>query len=79
MGVGENSAACDGIAGRSFASCDEAYAVLERYYGDLCCSDDRELYRSVGGGVEVGEALATLNPFRFPAVGSPLPLPQQCG
>jgi uncharacterized protein YbaR (Trm112 family) len=21
------------------------YTVLERYYGDLCCSDDREFYR----------------------------------
>jgi hypothetical protein len=24
---------------------DEAYALLERYYADLCCSDDREYYR----------------------------------
>lgn len=24
---------------------DEAYAVLERYYADLCCSDDRIYYR----------------------------------
>ena len=37
----------DGIAGRSFNSFDEAYAVLERYYADLCCSDDREYYRIV--------------------------------
>lgn len=36
---------CDGIAGQSFSSFDEAYAVLERYYGDLCCSDEREVYR----------------------------------
>ena len=35
----------DGIAGQAFASYDEAHAVLERYYGDLCCSDDREYYR----------------------------------
>lgn len=35
----------DAIAGRSFASYDQAYAVLERYYGDLCCSDERESYR----------------------------------
>ncbi len=35
----------DGIAGCCFASYDEAYAVLERYYADLCCSDDREYYR----------------------------------
>ncbi|MFM7362311.1 MAG: hypothetical protein ACKOBY_03245 [Cyanobium sp.] len=34
----------DDIAGQSFASYDEAYAVLERYYGDLCCSDERVYY-----------------------------------
>jgi len=37
----------DAIAGQRFDSYDEAYAVLERYYGDLCCSDDREFYRIV--------------------------------
>ncbi|MCP9850849.1 hypothetical protein [Cyanobium sp. Morenito 9A2] len=37
----------DGIAGQGFASYDEAHAVLERYYADLCCSDDRESYRIV--------------------------------
>ena len=37
----------DGIAGRSYASYDEAHAVLERYYADLCFSDDREYYRIV--------------------------------
>jgi hypothetical protein len=37
----------DTIAGRCFSSYDEAYAMLERYYGDLCCSDDREYYRIV--------------------------------
>jgi hypothetical protein len=37
----------DGIAGLQFSSYDEAHAVLERYYGDLCCSDDREYYRIV--------------------------------
>jgi hypothetical protein len=37
----------DAIAGRCFASYNEAYAVLERYYGDLCCSDEREYYRIV--------------------------------
>ncbi|MCS5705314.1 hypothetical protein NZK27_03825 [Synechococcus sp. FGCU-3] len=36
---------CDAIAGCWFASYDAAYAVLERYYGDLCCSDEREVYR----------------------------------
>jgi hypothetical protein len=35
----------DDIAGQCFASYDEAHAVLERYYADLCCSDDREYYR----------------------------------
>ena len=24
---------------------DAAYAVVERYYADMCCSDDREYYR----------------------------------
>jgi hypothetical protein len=37
----------DGIAGQEFASYDEAYAVVERYYADICCSDDREYYRIV--------------------------------
>ena len=35
----------DAIAGQAFATYDEAYAVLERYYADLYCSDDREYYR----------------------------------
>jgi len=35
----------DAIAGQVFASYDEAHAVLEGYYADLCCSDDREYYR----------------------------------
>lgn len=38
---------CDDIAGQLFSSYDQAHAVLERYYGDLCCSDDREVYRIV--------------------------------
>ena len=37
----------DAIAGQSFASYDEAHVVLERYYGDLCCSDERECYHIV--------------------------------
>jgi len=37
----------DGIAGQLFDSYDAAYAVLERYYPDVCCSDDREYYRIV--------------------------------
>ena len=35
----------DGIAGRRFEHYDDAFAVLERYYADLCCSDEREWYR----------------------------------
>lgn len=35
----------DAIAGRRFERYDDAYAVLERYYADLCCSDEREFYR----------------------------------
>lgn len=35
----------DAIAGQVFTSYNEAYAVLERYYADLCCSDEREYYR----------------------------------
>ena len=37
----------DAITGRLYASYDEAYGELERYYADLCCSDDREYYRIV--------------------------------
>ena len=37
----------DGIAGQVFDSYDTAYAVVERYYADMCCSDDREYYRIV--------------------------------
>jgi hypothetical protein len=38
---------CDHSAGQNFSSYDQAHAVLERCYGDLCCSDDREVYRIV--------------------------------
>jgi hypothetical protein len=37
----------DAIAGRIYSSYDEAHALLERYYADLCCSDDRVYYRIV--------------------------------
>jgi hypothetical protein len=37
----------DQLAGRLFPSYDEAHAELERYYADLCCSDEREYYRIV--------------------------------
>ena len=44
----------DVIAGQVFDSYDAAHAVLERYYGDLCCSDEREYYRieELSGGGE---------------------------
>ena len=42
----------DGIAGQTFSSYDEAYAVLERYYADLCCSDDRQYYQIVEDPIE---------------------------
>lgn len=35
----------DALTGSVFDSYDQAYAVLERYYSDLCCSDDRIYYR----------------------------------
>ena len=34
----------DAFTRQRFASYDEAYDVLERYYGDLCCSDERVYY-----------------------------------
>ena len=51
----------DAIAGRRYASYDEAHAVLERYYADLCCSDEREYYRieeepAAGPAAAAGEA-----------------------
>jgi hypothetical protein len=39
----------DGIAGRRFASLDEAHIMLESYYADICCSDESESYRIVEG------------------------------
>ncbi len=35
----------DAITKRLYASYNEAHMELERYYADLCCSDDREYYR----------------------------------
>ena len=49
----------DEIAGTAWASYDEAHAVLERYYGDLCCSDEREYYRIVAEATEVTETTET--------------------
>ena len=37
----------DDLAGQCFNSYDEAHQFLERYYADLCCSDDREYYHIV--------------------------------
>ena len=34
----------DAITRLRFAGYDEAYDELERFYGDLCCSDDRIEY-----------------------------------
>ncbi|MEB3158223.1 MAG: hypothetical protein VKK03_02040 [Synechococcus sp.] len=34
----------DGITRLRFASYDEAYDELERFYADLCCSDERIEY-----------------------------------
>ena len=33
----------DHLTRRRFSSYDEAYDVLERYYGDFCCSDDERV------------------------------------
>ena len=43
----------DGIAGQVFDSYDAAYAVVERYYADICCSDGREYYRIEGFSEEL--------------------------
>ena len=37
----------DPMVGQEFESYDAAYDVLERYYADLCCSDERSYYRIV--------------------------------
>ncbi len=47
----------DTIAGQTFATYDAAHAVLERYYGDLCCSDEREYYR-IEEGSTTGDSAA---------------------
>ncbi|MCX5943562.1 MAG: hypothetical protein NTU65_10995 [Cyanobacteria bacterium] len=44
----------DAITSQAFASYDEAHAVLERYYADLCCSDDRHYYRIEEGPLDLG-------------------------
>lgn len=35
----------DWLTRQRFHSYDDAYDVLERYYADLCCSDERVDYR----------------------------------
>ena len=37
----------DAMTSRVFSSYDEAYDVLERFYADLCCSDERIEYSIV--------------------------------
>ena len=37
-----------------FESYDAAYAVVESYFADLCCSDDREYYQIVDAAEESG-------------------------
>jgi hypothetical protein len=44
----------DALTKQEFASYDEAHPVLERYYADLCCSDDRQYYRIEEGPVDTG-------------------------
>jgi hypothetical protein len=44
----------DALTKQEFASYDEAHAVLERYYADLCCSDDRQYYRIEEGSLDLG-------------------------
>ena len=51
----------DGIAGQVFDSYDAAYGVVERYYADMCCSDDREYYRIVVDDEEPGMTTSAAN------------------
>ena len=37
----------DTLTSRIFSSYDDAYDVLERFYADLCCSDERIEYSIV--------------------------------
>ena len=37
----------DMLTRQRFACYDEAYIVLERYYADCCCSDEREYYQII--------------------------------
>ena len=44
----------DAFTRQRFASYNQAYDVLERYYGDLCCSDERVYYRIVSDQTHQG-------------------------
>ena len=37
----------DALTNQSFASYDDAYEELERYYRDFCCSDDERVEYSI--------------------------------
>jgi hypothetical protein len=52
----------DGIAGQVFNSYDAACAVVERYYADICCSDDREYYRIVDDGEQLPGSIHLIPP-----------------
>ena len=53
--IARDDSQLDDIAGTSFASYADAHAVLERYYSDLCCSDEREYYRIVAETTDAAE------------------------
>ena len=42
----------DELTRRCFSTYDEAYDELERFYGDLCCSDDRVEYSIIPATTE---------------------------
>ena len=45
----------DAITRRHFSHYDEAYDVLERFYADLCCSDERIEYSIVDAAARASE------------------------
>ena len=46
----------DAITHRHFSHYDEAYDVLERFYADLCCSDERIEYSIVDAAARASES-----------------------
>ena len=46
----------DAITRRHFSHYDEAYDVLERFYADLCCSDERIEYSIVDAATTASES-----------------------